>query len=435
VHLDQALAWLEDHVDLEKAASGGLGPPTLDRMRDLSAYVGDPQHAAPVVHVTGTNGKGSTVRMVTDLLLAHGLSVGTYTSPDLERVNERLARDGEPIDDDALADVLSSVADVEAATGVRPTRFEALTLAAFRWFADLAVDAVVLEVGMAGRWDATNVADATVAVVTNVALDHTAVLGPTRAHIAAEKAGIVKPASTLVLGETDPDLVPLFDGAASTWLRGEDFDCPGNDLAVGGRVVDLRTPGAAYDEVFLSLHGAHQGDNAAAAVAAAEAFFDRPSDDAVVREVLGSVAVPGRLEVVGRSPLVVLDGAHNAAGARAAAAALDDLDVGGDRLLVVGMSAGRDAEELLEALDARRARLVLACAPDWPRAMVPARVAEAAGGLGVEARAATSVTAAVDEALALAGPRDLVLVTGSLWVVGPARAHLRTNHGLPRHPA
>jgi dihydrofolate synthase / folylpolyglutamate synthase len=426
VPLDQALAWLEDHVDLEKAASGGLGPPTLDRMRDLSAYVGDPQHAAPVVHVTGTNGKGSTVRMVTDLLLAHGLSVGTYTSPDLERVNERLARDGEPIDDDALADVLSSVADVEAATGVRPTRFEALTLAAFRWFADLAVDAVVLEVGMAGRWDATNVADATVAVVTNVALDHTAVLGPTRAHIAAEKAGIVKPVSTLVLGETDPELVPFFtdEGPARTWLRDEDFGCTANRLAVGGRAVDLRTPEAAYEEVFLPLHGAHQGDNAACAVAAAEAFFERPLEEELLRSALEDVAVPGRFEVVRRNPLVVLDGAHNPDGARAAAATLDDIAVSGERILVVGMNRDRDAVELLEALEAGRARRVVATAAPWVRAMPAEQVAAAAASLGVEAVAVPDIHQAVASAVADAGPGDVVLVAGSLHVVGAARKAL-----------
>ena len=208
--LEAALAWLDDHVDYEAIAAGRHPVPSLDRMHELCALMGDPERAAPVVHVTGTNGKGSTVRMVTALLAASGLNVGTYTSPHLERINERLSRNGEPISDEELAEQLVGIATLEASSGVRPTRFEALTLAAFRWFADLPVDAVVLEVGMAGRHDATNVADGVVAVVTNVGLDHTAVLGPTRRHIAAEKAGIVKPISTLVLGETDPELVPLF---------------------------------------------------------------------------------------------------------------------------------------------------------------------------------------------------------------------------------
>src|SRR5919112_893890 len=352
--LEAALAWLDDHVDYEAIAAGRHPVPSLGRMEELCALMGDPQHTAPVVHVTGTNGKGSTVRMITSLLAASGLSIGTYTSPDLERINERLARNGEPISDDELAEVLVGVAALEASSGIRPTRFEALTLAAFRWFADLPVDAVVLEVGM----------------VTNVGLDHTAVLGPTRGHIAAEKAGIVKPASTLVLGETDPELVPLFTdrGPAATWLRDEEFGVTANRLAVGGRSIDLRTPGASYDEVFLPLHGAHQGDNAACAVAAAEAFFERPLEDDVLRAALEDVVVPGRFEVLRRSPLVVLDGAHNPDGARTAAAALDDLAVSGQRILVVGMNRDRDAVELLEALDAQQAARVVATAAPWVRA-------------------------------------------------------------------
>jgi dihydrofolate synthase/folylpolyglutamate synthase len=421
--LEAALAWLDDHVDYEAIAAGRHPVPSLGRMEELCALMGDPQHTAPVVHVTGTNGKGSTVRMITSLLAASGLSVGTYTSPDLERVNERLSRNGEPVSDDELAEVLVGIAALEASSGVRPTRFEALTLAAFRWFADLPVDAVVLEVGMAGRLDATNVADGVVAVVTNVGLDHTAVLGPTRHHIAAEKAGIVKPISTLVLGETDPELVPLFteQGPARTWLRDEDFGATANRLAVGGRSLDLRTPDASYDEVFLPLHGAHQGDNAACAVAAAEAFFERPLDDAVLRSGLEDVVVPGRFEVLRRNPLVIVDGAHNPDGARTAAAALDDLAVRGDRILVVGMNRDREAVELLEALDARSAARLIATAAPWVRAKPAEEVAAAAASLGIEAVAVPDIDQALATALQGAGRDDVVLVAGSLHVIGPAR--------------
>jgi dihydrofolate synthase/folylpolyglutamate synthase len=424
--LEAALAWLDDHVDYEAIAAGRHPVPSLGRMEELCALMGDPQHTAPVVHVTGTNGKGSTVRMITSLLAASGLSVGTYTSPDLERVNERLSRNGEPVSDDELAEVLVGIAALEASSGVRPTRFEALTLAAFRWFADLPVDAVVLEVGMAGRLDATNVADGVVAVVTNVGLDHTAVLGPTRHHIAAEKAGIVKPISTLVLGETDPELVPLFteQGPARTWLRDEDFGATANRLAVGGRSLDLRTPDASYDEVFLPLHGAHQGDNAACAVAAAEAFFERPLDDAVLRSGLEDVVVPGRFEVLRRNPLVIVDGAHNPDGARTAAAALDDLAVRGDRILVVGMNRDRDAVELLEALDARQASRLIATAAPWVRAKPAEEVAAAAASLGIEAVAVPDIDQALATALQGAGRDDVVLVVGSLHVIGPARTAL-----------
>jgi dihydrofolate synthase/folylpolyglutamate synthase len=421
---EQALAYLDDHTDLERMIAGSWEPPTLERMRALVDLVGSPQEAQPAIHVTGTNGKGSTVRMITALLGAHNLSVGTYTSPDLERVNERLSRNGDPIDDESFAEAVGAIAEIEGLSGIRPHRFEILTLAALRWFADLPVDAAVVEVGLGGRWDATNVVDAGVAVVTNVGLDHTEVLGPTRADVAGEKAGIVKPGSTLVLGETTPALVEIFEREqpAKTWLRDRDFACVTNSVAVGGRAVDLFTPGGRYDDVFLAVHGAHQGENAALAVAAVEAFFDRPLDDDVVREALASVTVPGRFEVVGRSPLVVLDGAHNPDGARAAAATLGDFGIAGDRLLVIGMNRGRDAAEMLEALDARQARGIIATEADWVRAMPAEEIADAARAIGIDVEIVRGVPDAVRRATAIAAEDDLVLVAGSLYVVGEARA-------------
>lgn len=427
---EQALAYLDDHTDLERLVAGTWEPPTLDRMRALVDLLGSPQHAQPTIHVTGTNGKGSTARMITSLLGAQNLSVGTYTSPDLERVNERISRNGEPIDDEAFAEAVGAMAELEGLSGIRPHRFEILTLAAFRWFADLPVDVAVVEVGLGGRWDATNVVDGIVAVVTNVGLDHAEVLGPSRVDIAGEKAGIVKPGAALVLGETDGTLHAIFEAEqpGSVWRRDRDFACTRNQVAVGGRSLDLLTPGARYDDVFLALHGEHQGDNAAVALAAVEAFFDRPLDEEVVREAFATVAVPGRFEVVGRSPLVVLDGAHNPDGARAAAATLGDFGVAGDRLLVVGMNRGRDAVEMLEALGARRARGIVATEADWVRAMPAGEIAEAARSIGIDAEVVRSVPDAVRRATAIASEDDLVLVTGSLYVVGEARASF-ARHG------
>lgn len=423
---DEALAYLDAHVDLEALVAGRFEAPTLERMEQLCALMGDPQHAQPAIHVTGTNGKGSTTRLATSLLAAHGLSVGTYTSPDLARVNERISRNLIAIDDTDFTEAIAAVAVLEGASGIVPSRFEILTLAAWRWFADTAVDAAVVEVGMGGRWDATNVVDAAVAVVTNVGLDHTDVLGPTRAHIAGEKAGIVKPVSRLVLGETDPGLLALFEAATPTdlWRRHHDFGCRANQVAVGGRLLDLYTPATSYDDVFLPLHGAHQGENAAAAVAAVEAFFGRPVDDDVLREGLASVQVPGRFEIVGRRPLVVLDGAHNPDGCRAAADTLDDFSLTGSPVLVVGMNRGRSAPEMLAALRAAEARLVVACAVDWPRAIPAPEVAAAARELGAEVEIVGNVADAVARALAVAGPDDAVVITGSLHVVGTARGAL-----------
>src|SRR4051812_4785409 len=288
---DGALAYLDSHVNLETDKSPRAAGKRLDRVQALVELMADPQRTYPVIHLTGTNGKGSTARILTALLVAKGLSVGTYTSPHLERFNERMAWNAEPISNAAFAEVIESVAQVEQVLENPPTVFEILTAAAFRWFADIVVDAAVVEVGLGGRWDATNVADGQVAVVTNVSLDHAETIGPTLADIATEKAGIVKPGSTLVLGETEPVLAEIFRAApaARIWERDNDFGCEGNRLAHGGRLVDLRTPGGDYPEVFLPLHGAHQGDNAVLALAAAEAFFGDPLHPDVVADAFASV--------------------------------------------------------------------------------------------------------------------------------------------------
>jgi dihydrofolate synthase/folylpolyglutamate synthase len=423
---EEAVEYLEAHVNFEQQSPTKEGAPSLDRIRALAAAMADPQDASPSIHVTGTNGKGSTARMITALLNAHGLSVGLHTSPDLERVTERLSMNGETISDEAFAEQLEAIAAIEAHTGIRPTRFDILTLAAFRWFAAEAVDVMVNEVGLGGRWDSTNIADGSVAVVTNVGLDHVDIIGPTRADIAMEKSGIVKQGATLVLGETDPALLPIFEGtpAAAIWLRDRDFAVQENRVAIGGRAVDLRTPTTRYEDVFVSLHGAHQADNATIAVAAVEAFFGRPTPDDIVREALAAVVVPGRFEIMSRSPLLILDGAHNVNGAEAAADALDDFSVAGDRIVVFGTNRGHDPVEMLEALQATRARLVVATAADFPRAVSIDQIVAAAESMGVEAVGVSGVANAVAHAQRSATEDDVILVTGSLYVVGEARAAL-----------
>ena len=411
-----------------------MAPPAaarrLDRVRRLVELMGDPQHSYPVVHITGTNGKGSVARMVTALLVARGLRVGTYTSPHLERVNERMAWNGDPIPDDDLAEVIGAIADLEPLLDSPPTHFEILTAAAFRWFADVAVDVAVIEVGLGGRWDATNVADAQVAVLTNISLDHAETIGPALSDIATEKVGIVKSGSIFVLAETNPSLLPIFDvtEAAETWVRGSHFRCGRNMLAHEGRVVELSTPGGTYPGVFLPVHGPYQGENAAVALAAVEAFFGAPLAPDVVAEAFAGLRLPGRLEVVSRHPVCVLDGAHNPAGALAATAALDEAfgpAITG-RVLVIGLLQGRDPMEMLRCFDAGRARLVVACPPPSPRALPPSEVAAAARALGTDAEETASVSEAVATALALAGEQELVHVTGSLYVVGAARSALHT---------
>jgi dihydrofolate synthase/folylpolyglutamate synthase len=281
--LADALAYLDRHLNRE-ARAGRIEGLSLDTMSRLVHVLGDPHRAFPVIHVTGTNGKGSVARVATALLVESGLSVGTYTSPHLEAVNERIAWNGEPVDDEQLAAAIAEVAAVEPLVGAEPSWFELVTAAAFAFFAHVAVDVAVVEVGLLGRYDATNVVDADVAVITNVGLDHTDGEGDWRAAVAGEKAGIVKPGSFLVLGEADEELRSIFlaERPRQTWVREVDFRVDADLPAVGGRLLDLHTPLGAHREVFLPLHGSHQADNASIAVAAVEAFFGRALDDRVV---------------------------------------------------------------------------------------------------------------------------------------------------------
>ena len=427
---EDALAWLDGHIDFESKSPGRRSLPTLDRMRELMAVLGDPERAYPAIHITGTNGKGSTAAMSAALLGARGLSVGTYTSPNLSKVNERISRSGGAIDDLSLREVLSTLSLIEATLSDRPTRFELLTAAAFTWFADVAVDAAVVEVGVGGTWDATNVIDGTVAVLTNVSYDHTDILGPTLEGIARDKAGIVKPGSVAVVGERDPTLVHAIRsvadeaGAAQVWVRGEEFDCTSNRLAVGGRLVDLRTPGSTYRGVALPLHGEHQGLNAACALAAAEAFFGAPLDPDVVEEGFARVSVPGRLEVVGRRPLCLLDGAHNVAGMQVLSSALGDFAVAGRSVAVIGMLTGRDPSAMIAPLVSAGVQVLVACAPASPRAQPPEAVADAASAAGMQVVVAGAVPDAVRLGLELAGDEGLVVIAGSLYVVAEARTLL-----------
>jgi dihydrofolate synthase/folylpolyglutamate synthase len=382
-----------------------------------------------VIHITGTNGKGSTTQIITQLLIAHGLQVGTYTSPHLETLTERISRNNEPISEQDFADCVAAIADIEVIGGVRPSYFEVMTAAAFRYFADTAVDVAVIEVGMLGRWDATNVVNSAVAVITNIALDHTEFAGPRLEDIAYEKVGISKPGSVLVVGDTNEELREIWNAAESTavLLRGNDFEISENELAVGGRMIDVRTERAVYKELPLPLHGQHQGDNASIALTAVEEFFGNVLDAEVVREGFAAVKMPGRFEVLGRGPLVVIDGAHNPAGADVCAEVFfDDFSPEGKRILVVGALKGRDPQMLLSALRADEFDVVICCTAPSPRGVGANDLASAAKQMGCEqVVVCETVEAACDKALNIAREEDAVLVAGSLYVVGSARTFLR----------
>ncbi|MEP1124449.1 MAG: folylpolyglutamate synthase/dihydrofolate synthase family protein [Ilumatobacter sp.] len=419
-----ALAYLDEHMSYQK--TGRIDSPSIEPILAICGALGDPHLSAPVIHVTGTNGKGSTVQMISRLLAAQGLTVGTYTSPHLESVTERFRRNGESITEEELAEQIQAVAEVAPLVGQDPGYFEILTAAAFRWFADIAVDVMVVEVGLLGRWDATNIVQSQVAVVTNIGMDHNEFAGPSLEDVAREKSGIVKPGSAVIIGETRPELIQIFEqaGGAASLVRGDDFAVTSNALAVNGRLLDLRTPTTIYTDVFLPLNGAHQGDNAAVALAAVETFFAAPLPEDVVHEGFGEVVMPARFEILGRQPLTILDGAHNPFGADACAEVFfGDFHPEGRRILVVGTL--RDPAEMLAALRADEFDLVLVATAPTPRAVAASDIARAADELGCDNVVVfDTVESACLRALEYADGDDAILVTGSLYTAGAARPTL-----------
>ena len=431
MNLAEARAWLDAHVNLE-ATAGDTDGLTLAPMRELLAALGDPQADYPAVHVTGTNGKGSVAALTAALAGAWGMTVGVYSSPHVERINERMTVGGHPIDDAELAQLLGHLRLVEdhltADGGAPPSWFELVTAAALRWFADAAVDLAVVEVGKLGRYDATNVVNSEVAVITNIGRDHTDGRHGWEEEVMGEKAGILHPGATAVLGPIDPDLVAIAaeESPGELVVAGRQFELEENRPAVGGRLVTVRTSRTRYDNVYVSLFGAHQGQNAASAIAAFESLVEQELDEQVLG-ALGDVAVPARFEVVSRQPLVVIDGAHNPDGLAAAATTLaDQFTVLGAVTWVVGMMSDKDPDAMLGVIAASEARcdLVVCCAPDWPRALPAAEVAATARNRGIDAEVAGNVAEAVERALALSTEEDAVIITGSMYTAGAARLHM-----------
>ena len=417
---------------LEARTPERIGP-SLDRITAMCELMGDPNLAYPSIHVTGTNGKTSVTRMVSSLLAALGLQAGTYTSPHLQTVRERLAVAGRPVAEDVFAELFDQVAAyaavVDVESEVPTTYFELLTAMAYTWFADHPVDVGVFEVGMGGRWDATNLVRGEVAVITSIALDHPE-LGATTAEVTREKAGIIKPGATVMCGPLGDDLRAIVEAEAraqgATLLDVGAVAVTARAQAVGGQVVTLRTPTATYDDVYVPLHGRHQAENAAVALGAIHGFLgglDRIADD-VVRAGFAAVTVPGRLEVVAHDPTVVLDGAHNPAGAARTAEGVTEAFAFRDLVLVVACLADKDIAGILEGFRGVASHVVVT-AVDSPRAASLEAMRDAAAatwrGTSVVVETADSVAEAIEKARGVAGPLDGVLVTGSLYLVGAAR--------------
>jgi dihydrofolate synthase/folylpolyglutamate synthase len=442
--------------------------PTLDRIAALTSLLGDPQRAYPVIHITGTNGKTSTARMIETLLRARGLRTGLFTSPHLTSVRERICVDGVPLSAERFADAYDEIrpylAMVDEGQPARLSFFEVLTGMAFAVFADAPVDVAVIEVGVGGTWDSTNVADGSVAVITPISFDHERYLGHTLQSIATEKAGIIKPGAVAVLAQQPLEAAEVLlrraaEVGATVAREGFEFGVIRRDLAVGGQQLSISGLLGNYEDLLLPLFGAHQAGNAACALAAVEAFArptatgtvpegagDAPSangdasgpealDEELVRSAFAMMSSPGRLEVVRRSPTTIVDAAHNPAGMAATAAALPEAFAFTELIAVVAISEDKDMSGIFDALEPLVAELVVT-SNSSPRHAEPEKLAELATAVfGPDrVRVVPRLDDAIEVGVALADEADaraavdggqpggaLLLIAGSVVTAGDAR--------------
>ncbi len=416
--------------------------PRLAPTRQLLDVLGDPQRLYPIIHITGTNGKTSTARIIESILRAHGLRVGLFTSPHLVRFNERIMIDGEPISDGSLAanwsDIKPYVQMVDrdlATSGESPlTYFELLSALAFASFADAPVDVAVIEVGMGGEWDSTNVGDGQVAVFTPISLDHTKRLGSTVAEIARTKSGIIKPLARVVsshqLPEARAELERAIELTESTMVtEGDEFRVIDSRVVPGGQRITVQGLAAQYPDLLLPLAGRHQAQNASVAIAAVESFIgggSQPISVDILAEGLARAVSPGRLETIGTNPTVLVDAAHNPGSAQALDDSLDTFYSFDQITCVLGILADKDAHRIVELLNAHVTRFIVTTAPSdrtVDAETLAKIVTDVAGANRVET--IPDLNAALDRGRQLAAEttNGAALVTGSITLVGDAMAY------------
>lgn len=408
--------------------------PRIEPTRRAVELLGDPQRSYRVIHVTGTNGKTTTTRIIERILRELGLRTGRFTSPHLVRLNERMAIDGEPVGDQQLAEVWADIepilamvdAELEAVGDTKLTFFEALAVLGFAVFADAPVDVLVLEVGMGGEWDSTNVADGDVAVFTPISIDHAERLGNTVAEIAKTKSGIIKPGAIVVSSEQPNEALEVLEAASaeraeSIAIYGRDFEVLAVEVDSAGQRFSVKTLTSEYRDLFLPLHGEYQAQNAALAISAVEAFFgasNRLFDD-VLRVAIADSTSPGRLQVVSRNPLTILDAAHNVGGAESLARAMSKTFGSPKTIAVISILSDKDARGLLSALE-QSADTFIVTQSTSPRAIAVSELEKLAIELFGESRvrSAKNVHAALELANELVATDGAIVVTGSISLVG-----------------
>ena len=423
MNFEEVLQFLSSHIN-RSITKEKIDDTALDNMRLLAQAIGSPQMDFPCIHITGTNGKGSTSAVISKILSSMGLNVGTYCSPHVSSITERIQLNTEPISEDEFAEVVSHLKLATSMLKITPSWFELMTAAALSCFANNAVDVAVIEVGMLGRYDATNIADAKVAIITNVGFDHTDGAEGWRKKLAWEKAGIIKDGSVVCLGDADDEIehLVLQEKPAKILRRDVDFACIDNDLAIGGRHLSLRINDVVYENIFLSQHGIHQGQNAAIALGGATAFLGVEIPASIVENCFQDITLPGRFEVISTEPLVILDGAHNPPGALAAAQTLrSSFTLEGTKALIVGMTEEKDADWMLLNLNASEFDYIFTTEASSPRSMSSDELAKVASTYCAKTIICPNPEEALKEAIQISSSDGVIFGTGSMYVVGALR--------------
>ena len=418
--------------------------PTLERISALVDMLGSPQLTYPTIHIGGTNGKTTTSRMVDSLLFEMGLRTGRFTSPHLESYLERICINGQPID---AKEMIFSFNDVSPYLDLMDTKFdnpisffEAITALAFAAFAEHPIDVGVIEVGMGGQWDATNVVDADVSVIMPIGLDHMEYLGNTIAEIAKTKAGIIKEQGFVVLAQQEPEAaVELLRRAAEVGAdvarEGLEYSIDSRAIAVGGQLISITGLRGHYDEIFLPLHGKHQASNAAAALIAVEAFFgEQDLDIDAVRAGFANVSSPGRCEIIHRDPTIILDAAHNPHGAKAIAETIQSEFTFDDVTGIIALMADKDALGILQALEPIMNQVIITTNSS-ERSMsvkdleVLATQVFGADRVFTQPTLAEAIEKAIKDSVRPLSEESLaILITGSVVTVGEARTAVRKKY-------
>jgi len=418
----EALQYLDRFINRE-ATAGRIHGLSLAAMSELVECMGEPHKDLRAIHVTGTNGKGSVVSMTESLLSSKGLRVGSYMSPHVDTIRERFTLAGSQITEEIFSEIIFDVSQYVESHELEPSYFELLTAAAILLFSNEGVDAAVVEVGILGRFDATNVLEGEVAVITNIGKDHTDGSEGWRRSIAAEKAGIIVESKPLLLGNPEEDVFDLFEAENPDpiFQYGKDFSVEDSLPAVGGQVINVKGIFGHYEEIFLPLYGNRQAQNAALSLATAEVFLEGPIPEEVVESAFDELVIPGRLEILSRRPIILVDGAHNRDSANHLAETINDVFPESRRILILGTLEPHSPEEIFTELKTISPELVIVCAAPSPRAINPNELEKVAMRLGLEVERAENPYEATLKALRIGDEEDLIVAAGSFYNISEVR--------------